>query len=257
MGFSLSKAVKGVFKGVKKVFKAVGKGLKKLWDSKLGKVLIIGGALVAGAWALGAFSAGGATATAAAQGVAGSGLSSGAGVLGTASEMAAFAPAGEAVAAGTGAAGEIGAAISGGTAVAGTEVAGTAASSGILGAMKGAGESVVNGFGKVAGLMEKYPAATIVAGQGLSSAMQAKAQGDALEDQRRYDEEQRNKQTVYGTSYDGTINQAPQGAAMLNRLNQNYSQSQNILGAQAPVAPAPVQRQKKRFDPQTNQWINA
>lgn len=254
MGFSLSKAVKGVFKGVKKVFKAVGKGLKKLWDSKLGKVLIIAGALVAGAWALGAFSAGGATATAAAQGVTGSGLSSGAGVLGTASEMAAFAPAGEAVAAGTGAAGEIGAAISGGTAVAGSEVA---ASSGILGAAKGFGTAALDAGKSAMTFMGNNPGLTTVAGMGLSSAMQAKAQGDALEDQRRYDEEQRNKQTVYGTSYDGTINQAPQGAAMLNRLNQNYSQSQNILGAQAPVAPAPVQRQKKRFDPQTNQWINA
>lgn len=278
MGFSLGKMFKSVGKAVKKVFKGVGKVFKKIWDNKIGKALVIGGALVAGAWALGAFSPGGLLGTAATNGVTGSGLGSGIGstvsstVSGTtgagftAGELAAanIVPAGEMVSAGTlgtaSGAGEIATAISGGTAVGHT----AATTGGILGSLKGAGEALVKGAKSVGGFMEKYPALTTVAGMGLSGAMQAKAQQDALTDERNYQNELRNKSTAYGLSYDGTVDRQPIGSAALGNLNQQYAQDRqpqqttNILGGAQQYAtnqPAMQQpRARKRFNPQTNQW---
>lgn len=277
MGFSLGKMFKSVGKAVKKVFKGVGKVFKKIWDNKIGKALIIGGALVAGAWALEAFAPGGLLSTAATNGVTGSGLGSGIGstVSGTsgagftAGELAAanVFPAGEMVSAGAlgtaSGAGEIAAAISGGTAVGSTAATG-AATGGILGSLKGAGEALVNGAKSVGGFMADNPALTTVAGMGLSGAMQAKAQQDALTDERNYQSELRNKSTAYGLSYDGTIDRQPVGSAALGNLNQQYAQDRqpqqatNILGGAQQYAtnqPAMQQpRARKRFNPQTNQW---
>lgn len=273
MGFSLGKMFKSVGKAVKKVFKGVGKVLKKIWDNKIGKALVIGGALVAGAWALGAFSPGGLLGTAATNGVTGSGLGSGIGttVSGTtgagftAGELAAanIVPAGEMVSAGTlgtSGAGEIATAISGGTAVGNT----AATTGGILGSLKGAGEALVNGAKSVGEFMGKNPALTTVAGMGLSGAVQAKAQQDALTDERNYQNELRNKSTAYGLSYDGTVDLQPVGSAALGNLNQQYAQDRqpqqatNILGgAQQYATNQPVMQQpraRKRFNPQTNQW---
>lgn len=258
MGFSLGKLVKGVFKGIKKVFKAVGKGLKKIWKSKLGKILIIGGALVAGAWALGAFSA---------SAPAASGILGQASALGKGGQVVA---AGADVALGQGAtSAATGAALGKGgqlvTAATDAALSGSAVSTtGILGGLKTAGGMIADGVSKVGGFMAANPALTTVAGMGLSGAMQAKGAQQAEEDARNYAQGLRNKETVYGLSYDGTVDQQPQGAAALARLNQNYYNNNqantNILGGpgtpNAPQAVAPT-RQKKRFNAQTNQWEDA
>lgn len=277
MGFSLGKMFKSVGKTVKKVFKGVGKVFKKIWDNKIGKALVIGGALVAGAWALGAFAPGGLLGTAATNGVAGSGLSAGAGAgIGgttstalTAGELAAagIAPAGEMVSAGAlgtaSGAGEIAAAISGGSAVGSTAATG-AATGGILGSLKGAGSALLDAGKSAATFMGNNPGLTTVAGMGLSGAMQAKAQQDSLTDERNYQNELRNKSTAYGLSYDGTVDRQPVGSAALGNLNQQYAQGRqpqqatNILGGAQQYAtnqPAVQQpRARKRFNPQTNQW---
>lgn len=275
MGFSLGKMFKSVGKTVKKVFKGVGKVLKKIWDNKIGKTLVIGGALVAGAWAMGAFAPGGLLGTAATNGVAGTGLGAGASSSVAGSTMAAdltaagIAPAGNSVALGTlgtTGTGEIATAISGGTAFGSTAATGaaTGATGGILGSLNGAGEALVNGAKSVGGFMADNPALTTVAGMGLSGAVQAKAQQDALTDERNYQNDLRNKSTAYGLSYDGTIDRQPVGSAALGNLNQQYAQDRqpqqatNILGGAQQYAtnqPAVQQpRARKRFNPQTNQW---
>lgn len=274
MGFSLGKMFKSVGKAVKKVFKGVGKVLKKIWDNKIGKALVIGGALVAGAWAMGAFAPGGLLGTAATNGVAGTGLGAGASSSVAGSTMAAdltaagIAPAGNSVALGTlgtTGTGEIATAISGGTAFGSTAATGSAtgATGGILGSLKGAGSALLDAGKSAATFMGNNPGLTTVAGMGLSGAVQAKAQQDALTDERNYQNELRNKSTAYGLSYDGTIDRQPVGSAALANINQQYASNQprqtapNILGQAQQYATPPAaqpQRQRKRFNPQTNQW---
>lgn len=283
MGFKLFKSIG---KAVKKVFKAVGKGLKRIWNSKIGRALVIAGAIWVGAAALGAFGGGGATATAAQAGATGSGLTTGstAATLGAtnAAELAAagITPAGEMAAAegigglianpastaslaSTAAPSASGALLGKGGQLVAQGAANVAmgtpsqlAGANIIGAAKGGAEALWSGAKTAGGWLADNPTMALVGGMGLSGAMQSKAQKDMLEDERRYQEEQRNRQTVYGLSYDGKTDMNTGSAAALSQVNQQYAQNRpsNIIGQQTPAPAAPGPRKKVRFNAQTNQW---
>ena len=280
MGFKLFKSIG---KAVKKVFKAVGKGLKKIWNSKIGRALVIAGAIWVGAAAMGVF--GGASTPAAmgnlgqasALGKGGQLVASGADIaLGgeaaatAASSGAALGKGGQLVTAATDAAlsgsaapsasgallGKGGQLVAQGAADVAMGTPSQLAGANIIGAAKAAPGALWEGAKTAGGWLADNPTAMLVGGMGLSGAMQSKAQKDMLEDERRYQEEQRNQQTVYGLSYDGKTDMNTGSAAALSQVNQQYAQNRpgNIIGQQTPAPAAPGPRKKVRFNAQTNQW---
>lgn len=133
----IKKGFKAIGKGIKKIVKGVGKFFKKVWDSGIGKVILIAAAIFVGGWALGAWGGvGGTTAGAAQVGATSgellaSGAAAGAGGAASGGAVGVYAATEAAIAAGGGAAGAaagnaaLAASLPGGAAVGGGATAAT------------------------------------------------------------------------------------------------------------------------------------
>ena len=232
LGKVLKKAVKGVVKVHKKAFGFVKKTVKKLWENKWTRMAIIAGVVIAGGAALAAANGGAAA-------------GAGAGVTGSSSAVGASSAAGAGSAVGTGTVLAPGAASAAGVSTGVT--AGAGAGGGTIGLATAPGSITTAlapaGAGTVAapassGLLAQAgsalssagatlaanPTATLVGGMGLMNMMQARQAEAEADKQRAYEEEQRNKQTAYGVSYDGKTDVAMNSGDKLMELNNKYRQ---------------------------------
>ena len=185
----MSKLAKGFTKGVKKIFSGIKKFFKKVWDSKVGRVILIVAAVYFGGVALGAwngFGAGGGAASAGETVLAGGDVAGtavggdvvGASFAGSGAEAGTSALLGQTASSATG--GAVPQAVSQGVATGGSEavksgIVETITSTGGAEKLTGAA-SVVQRIRDMAGtamdVVEKHPLPTMYAAQGLGAALQ-------------------------------------------------------------------------------------
>lgn len=234
------KAVKKVFKKAvdvhKKVFDLHKKAIDFVKDHKIAKYVVIAAAVYFTAGlAIGAF--GGASTIAAAPGWGATGIFTqaataiGAPGFGSAAlfgagatTAAAAAPAASGVAA-PAAGGFTGAAVH-------SSFAPAVASAGAAAPAAGGGGGIIgNVAGAVGGAVQKYPVASMMLGQGIANAVEAKNAREAAEDERRYERKRSKKQGYFGMDQMGTQIDLPTGA-----------ENPQIFAPMAPAAPTQIAR---------------
>ena len=216
------KAIGKVFKPIKKAVTSIAKGVKnvakKVWESKIGKLLIMAAAVYFTYGAVTAYAAAPSAGIGAAMSSSASSMWSTAATLGSTGGAA-----GATGAAGAAGAGATGAAAAG----AGTMTAANAAAIGApagwsslganalpaaaAGGAAGGGAAGGGIIAGAAGFMKANPLATLMIGQGVSSAASGMFAKDIAKNEREYLDRVRTSRGLYGRSYGGSGPELPTG----------------------------------------------